>query len=261
MIGFMLKKWFFDLWDNLLPALVMNIVFVLPLAGLLFALGLAAPLGLILYFVVSAAALLLSFVFAGVFNRYTLDFTLSRSFQISQLLPYLKASWKPSLALGAVLMGLGVFILQGLPFYNSLNAVLGLVISVIFFWIGFFALLSAGYYWPLNAQFEPKIKKLAKKSLILMFDNPGFSLFLLFGGLVILVVSVITLSLFPGVAGLLLWFQVGLKLRMYKYDYLETLETQEPRNKIKIPWDTLLAAEREQVGPRSLKGMFFPWKE
>ena len=81
------------------------------------------------------------------------------------------------------------------------------------------------------------------------------------GAILISLLSVFTLSLFPGVTGLLLWFQVGLKLRMYKYDYLETIDPNEPRNKIKIPWDTLLATEKEQIGPRSLKGMFFPWKD
>lgn len=261
MIGFQIKKWFFDLWDNLLPALVMNVAFVAPLAVFLLLPGVVAPLGFLAAFLVTVLGFLLAFVFAGVCNRYTLDFSFARNFQFGQLLPYLKASWLPSVVLGTIMYGLGLFIRIGLPFYNQLNPTLGLVISVLIFWFTFFVLLAATYFWPLNAQFEPKIKKLIKKSFILVFDNPGFTLFMFLGGLIILALSVLTLTMFPGVTGLLLWFQVGLKLRMYKYDYLETVDPNEPRNKIKIPWDTLLANEREQVGPRTLKGMFFPWKE
>ena len=44
MIGFFIKKWFFDLWDNLLVALAANIGLVLPLSGLLLLPGLFAEI-------------------------------------------------------------------------------------------------------------------------------------------------------------------------------------------------------------------------
>ena len=69
---------------------------------------------------------------------------------------------------------------------------------------------------------------------------------------------------------------------MYKYDFLEerqqasadqTSADQEgtdegqveqaggKRRRVRIPWDALLAEDREQVGVRTLRGMIFPWKE
>jgi hypothetical protein len=30
---------------------------------------------------------------------------------------------------------------------------------------------------------------------------------------------------------------------------------------VRVPWDALLAEDREQVGVRTLRGMIFPWKE
>ena len=57
---------------------------------------------------------------------------------------------------------------------------------------------------------------------------------------------------------LLLWYNVALKLRMYKYEYLE----KNPNAKRKdIPWETLLAEEKEYLGKRTLKGFIFPWKD
>ena len=49
-----------------------------------------------------------------------------------------------------------------------------------------------------------------------------------------------------------------MKLRLYKYDYLEE-NPDAKRND--IPWDALLIDERERVGKRTLRGMIFPWKE
>ena len=117
------------------------------------------------------------------------------------------------------------------------------------------------YWWPLNAQIEPKIKKLFKKCFLLFFDNPAFTFFMFIGAVLIIALSILTASMFPGFAGLLLWFQVGLKLRMYKYDYLETLAPDQSGKKVKIPWNTLLQEERDRIGHRSLKSMFMPWKE
>jgi len=56
----------------------------------------------------------------------------------------------------------------------------------------------------------------------------------------------------------MIWHQAALKLRLKKYDYLE--ENPEANRK-QIPWDALLIDERNKVGPRTFKGMIFPWKD
>ena len=62
----------------------------------------------------------------------------------------------------------------------------------------------------------------------------------------------------PGLTTVLLWANVGLKLRLIKYDYIES---HPDANRKQIPWDALLVDEKERVGKRTLKGMIFPWKE
>ena len=261
MISFFIKKWFFDLWDNLLPALIMNILFLLPVGAFLILPSIVAPVGLFLAFTVSLICQMGTFLLIGVYNRFTLDFVIGGAFQVSKLKNYFRTSWLPSIVLGAILYGLAIFLQIGIPFYTNFNQIIGLIVTIFMFWLTFFSLMAVQFYWPLNAQIEPSTKKLFKKSFILVFDNPAFSLIMLLGSIVIIAFSLLTLSIFPGITGLILWFQVGLKLRMYKYDYLETVDSTQPRHKIQIPWDSLLAMEREKVGPRSLKGMFFPWKE
>jgi hypothetical protein len=74
----------------------------------------------------------------------------------------------------------------------------------------------------------------------------------------VLVASLFTALLLPGISSILLFWNTAFKLRLYKYDWLE----QNPgSNKKSIPWDALLVEDRERVGKRTLKGMIFPWKE
>ncbi|MDR1985520.1 MAG: hypothetical protein LBP88_00935, partial [Treponema sp.] len=59
-------------------------------------------------------------------------------------------------------------------------------------------------------------------------------------------------------AGILLYLDEALRLRLLKYDWLEVNSDATLR---KIPWDALLIEEREKTGTRSLKNFIFPWKD
>ncbi len=89
-------------------------------------------------------------------------------------------------------------------------------------------------------------------------DNTFFSIFLGIYTIVILGVSFFTALLIPGISVILLAHQIALKLRLYKYDYLEE-NSEASRNK--IPWEELLYEEKVRIGTRTIKGMIFPWKE
>jgi len=93
---------------------------------------------------------------------------------------------------------------------------------------------------------------------LLLLDNTLFSISLFIGTLIILALSAFTAFLLPGIASILLWLNEALKLRLYKYDYLEE---HPDTKKNQIPWDILLIEDREKIGKRTLKGMIFPWKE
>jgi Zn-dependent protease with chaperone function len=117
--------------------------------------------------------------------------------------------------------------------------------------------LAFQYFFPLQARLERRFFKILKKMFLLLLDNPLFTFGLLLASLIILVLSVFTIFLLFGITTILLWWNVALKLRLYKYDHLE----KHPDDRRRIPWDALLVEDRERVGKRTLKGMIFPWKE
>jgi hypothetical protein len=123
---------------------------------------------------------------------------------------------------------------------------------VLIFWI-----LAFQYFFSIQARLDKKFSKILKKMFLLLLDNPLFTIGLLIGTLVTFAVSVFTAFLLPGITSIFLWWNVALKLRLYKYDYLE----KNPEARRNIPWDALLTEDRERVGKRTLKGMIFPWKE
>jgi len=259
----MIKKWFFDLWDNLFHSIILSVGFTALMAVPLLLPGLVAAISPGLSLAIVVIGILAIFAYAGAVNRYTLGFVRSEAFLFGDFLKNLKIGLVPSLVLGGISILLSIVVPLGFQFYGSLNNIVGISAIALLFWALVFWFLMIQYWWPLNAQLEPKTLKIVKKCFLLFFDNPIFTIFMLLGALIIIVLSFLTASMFPGFAGLMLWFQVGLKLRMYKYDYLETLgdDANPAKGKVRIPWDSLLADEKERIGHRTLKGMFFPWKE
>jgi hypothetical protein len=73
-----------------------------------------------------------------------------------------------------------------------------------------------------------------------------------------MVLSMFLGFLAPGPAGVLLFLDEGLRLRLLKYDWLEA---NPDANRRKVPWDALLIEEREKTGTRSFKNFIFPWKD
>jgi len=97
----------------------------------------------------------------------------------------------------------------------------GLQGAVTIFWVTVFWLLSSQYYFPSVFQLGGGAIKNLKKSFIIFLDNTGFTFFLGIHTLVLIVVSFPAAFLIPGISVILLSHQTALKLRMYKYDYLE----------------------------------------
>jgi len=168
---------------------------------------------------------------------------------------------KPSLIIGTLWLVIVITLFFVVPFYGSLAGqgnLLGFGALAFLFWIGIIVLLSSQYFFPVYTQLDKDLKKVFKKSFIIFFDNSFFSLFLGIFSLIVFVLSTFTAFLILGPGSIILLGQVGLKLRLYKYDYLQ----EHPEVKRKdIPWRALLIDDEDRVGKRSLRGLIFPWKE
>ena len=66
----------------------------------------------------------------------------------------------------------------------------------------------------------------------------------------------------PGITGIILAQNNALRLRLYEYDWMEEHpELSEKEARKSIPWKELIAEDVETLGPQTLKGLIFPWKQ
>jgi uncharacterized membrane protein YesL len=258
MFGFTIKKAFFDLWDNLIAVALMNLglifLMILPLVAAPSLAQGSLVAGLLLFL----AGMVVFFIGLGIASRYAMEIVHYRRPEFSSFPAFFQETWKFSAVIGVLATLAGFLLFVAFPVYGSMGNIFGLIGFALVFWLTVVVVLAMQYLFPIHNQMGNGVKKSLSKSFLILFDNTGFSVGLAIGSLVILALSVFTAFLLPGVAGLLLWHQVGFKLRLYKYDYLE--ENPEASRK-QIPWQALLMEERDRVGKRTFKGMIFPWKE
>ena len=257
MIGFLIKKNFFDLWDNLFKIALINIGFIVSLAIPVFIPTLLASVP-----VLGIGSLLIGilwcFVYLSAASQSLKVLSDYGNFGFADFFKNLKTYWPVGLVLGAIVF-LGVMLLTVvIPFYLNMKSIVGLLLGAVIFWTLVVALLALQFFFAVRARLDTKITKVIKKCFIIFFDNPTFCIFSLIHNAVMLVLSMFVAFLFPGPAGILLFLDEGLRLRLLKYDWLEANPETDRR---KIPWDALLIDERERTGTRSLKSFIFPWKD
>jgi uncharacterized membrane protein YesL len=273
MIGFLIKKTFFDFWDNFFRIVFINLGFLVILLitfGLAFGTNYIIPSSLTkAYPLINGGAFLLiaiiSFsiimIYTGAASCITKDIADHETPGFKDFFKYLKRTYKTSLlfALANIIIFCIVFIASRY-YFETFKNLIGLFL--IFFIVGiyFYWFTASFYFFPLQSNFGPAFIKNIKKSFILFFDNTIFSLFaLVLVSLILMVASVLPpIALLLGPGSIMLWGNVALKLRLYKYDYLEE---HPAANRKKIPWDSLLVQDKEKIGKRTLKGFIFPWKE
>jgi len=256
MIGFLIKKSFYDLWDNLLKALLLNFGFMasllipifLPSLFSTFLLELAALFAGILWCTVYLAAAAFSL-------RAVSDYG---SFGFADFFANLKAYWHYGIVAGVFVCAAYVLYAMVLPFYLSLNSVQGLFLASMVLWSSIAVVLALQFFFAIRGRLDTKLPDVIKKCFIILVDNPGFCVYVFFHSTVMLLLSVCTAFLFPGVSGVLLFLDEGLRLRLLKYDWLDL---NQSANRRKIPWNVLLTEEREKTGDRSLRSFIFPWKD
>ncbi|MCH3916152.1 MAG: hypothetical protein LKE40_01455 [Spirochaetia bacterium] len=258
MIGFFIKKAFFDAWDNLIGLVLSNLGFLACLLGLLgsFTLfGHSTLLGLICMVLCVG---LLSFHAIGISSVVEAYGDYKRVGWAGYKKSF-RLYWRHAFLLWGVLLAMLLMLVVVMPFYLHVGNWIGLMLAVIIFWVFLTLLLSLPYYLPLMIRFSgDRPLKTLKKCFLVAIGNTGVSFFLLVFNLIQVVLGVLTVGLLFSGCGIMLASQDAFKLLMYKLDYLE----ENPDTKAKaIPWDDILYEEKENVGHRSLKGMIFPWKD
>jgi len=257
MVGFFIKKAFFDGWDNLYALAALNIVYIVILI-IFFALPgvLGAPLWLLVG-VAIVGVFIFSFwevIVAGAMERVSDGQNIHRA-DIKKFIPY-------SLKLGSLLGGINLLyaiaFAVAIPFYLEQQAVWSIFASGVLFWTMIAGMLILQYVPSLFAHDKSSARDAFRTALYLFIDNPGFSIFLFLWRTITLAISALTMLLAPGFAGVTLASIDAVKLRRKKYPYLK----EHPEaNRRHIPWNDILIEDKELVGKRTLRNMIFPWKD
>lgn len=258
MFGFVIKKAFFDLWDHFLPAMIINLGFIVLLSIPVFLPQYAQVFGGWATILVFVVGILVIFAYLGGINGLARNIADFRSISWSQFIQSLRENLVTSVLFALVVVAHLGLLMVGIPVYSSFDSFFGLLAIAILFWMSVIWWLAAQYILPVRTKLASRFGHVLKKSLLLAFDNIGFSIGLAIGGFIIIAISFVTAFLVPGIAGLAIWYQVALRLRLYRYDYLES---HPDARRGEIPWDELLYDDRERVGKRTFRGMIFPWKE
>lgn len=256
MIGFFIKKSFFDGWDNFLQLILQNLVYLgLLLLGL--ALMYVSSTGLL--FALSAVCMLfLMCVSFGGTAECAANWSDYKSEVWGPYVRGIKRNIRHSLFFFLILALIFICLYITIPFYLSLDNAAGYILPIVMVWIVVFFILALPYYFPLMTMLpgDGPVKTM-KKCFLVSFDNPGKSIVLVLHIIFDAAISILTIGLLPGISGIMLSQADMTKLLMKKYDWLE----ENPgKTKKDVNWDELLQEERENVGVRTLKGMIFPWK-
>lgn len=258
MIGFLLKKNFFDAWDNLFRLALVNIGFIASAAIPILLPSVLAPVSPIIALAVMVAGILWCFIYLSAAALCLKTVSDYGGFGFADFFRAVKEAWPTGLILGAIIGLLGLFGYTALPFYFSMKSPIGIFAAALVFWSLVIAAFALQFYLPIRARLDRDPRKILKKCFIIFFDNPGLSLFAALHNIVLLALSFLLAFLIPGPAAMLLFLDQALRLRLMKYDYLEAHPEADRK---KIPWDDLLVEEREKTGSRSLRSFIFPWKD
>jgi len=256
-IGFLIKKSFWDFWDRMGLMVLINIGFLFLGAGGFFLITLLTGSAVLFY-----GGMFLLFVILGLYTGMSTgmihDVIYHKPFKWSRFGYHLKQTAGRSLILFFGSLVFSFLVSTAFRFYFA-NA--GYIVSLVAFfmvlWVSIFLMMAMMWFFPLFNLMGNPLKKHIKKCFLLTLDNTGLSIFMFIWTIILILLSGITVFLLPGFSAIILFFHNALKLLMYKYDYLEESEEHDRKN---IPWRALLKTERDNLGQRGWSDFFRPGK-
>ena len=221
MFAFLIKKSFFDLWDHFLPAILINLGFIALLAIPITLPEVVHGAGPVASIAVIVVGVVLLFIYLGGVFYAAGRFADYKSIEPKEFFHAMLTWSKSTVTLSLITIVHVALLLVAFPVYSAMQSIFGLFALALIFWMSVIWWITAPYYLPVRYRLATDIKAIIKKSFIIFFDNTLFSILSALGSIVFLALSFITAFLIPGVMGVAIWYQTALKLRLYKYNYLE----------------------------------------
>jgi len=171
--------------------------------------------------------------------------------------------WKFAFGSGVFFSVIGIMIVNAINYYWRQFGMFGSIIAVILCVFLFIAVCSLQYFIPLYfLQDNNNFKKCLKKSFIIFFDNPGFSIFMLLYHAFLGALSMLLLLIIPGFTGIQVSMMNALRLRLKKYDWLDEHPgyINDSEKRANVPWGELIAEDKESLGNRKFSSLLYSWK-
>lgn len=267
----MLKKYFYLFLDHIYKFLFLNFIYLLVILG-----GLGIYLLIISFipdpnpnfiFLAVGLVMLASNLFNGAAAGIINDIADYKEVRLLNFWQYLRSSALNSILFTLLNTGLIFLSFNSLSFYLSTSLFFAPMANAFIFWLGLLWLVTSQFFFALHYRLEKKFFSLLKKMVLIFLDNMLFSCFCFILLLLITIITTPTLFMLPGLVSLQLFSLVAIRTRLYKYAFLEEqhknakAENKTLPKKIPIPWPTLIMDDARQLGKRSLKTTFFPWKK
>lgn len=242
----LLKKCFFDGWDNLLTLFLNNIVYLLLIAGIFFFENIIMEILIVAVFSFHLLGT------AGIAHNIVRD-------RESPVKAYFQAVKKVGhFVFFFILALLCVFsVLYIIPFYFSYGDLLWDTVGFFFLFLVLVLVMALTYYYPMALALPCDGPfKTMRKAFMVLSDNLGFSIYCTFKDIFDLTVSVFTAFLVPGFTGLSINRATTVYFFMLRYDYME----KEKVSKEYAFADRYLAEVSEAYTERNFGTLFVPWK-
>lgn len=272
MIGFFIKKNFFDGWENIFNIFLPNLITILWIALCAISIfiwgnapsistGIGVPLTVFSFYLLIFLSIAGLIILIGAFAQSAYSIADFKSMTLKEYFKNIASAVKKYFKFACLLSGIIIALVVGFPIYISVNSFYGVMLGMILLLASLIVFLAFQWYIPLSVMVKGDFKKLVKKCFAVLVDNFAFSLFMAIYSIALLCLSIVCFLTIPGLNGILLGYVNALRLRLYKYDWLD----QHPNLKVakerkNIPWEALLKEDEVMFGKKSIKTLFMPWK-
>lgn len=257
MIKFLIKKSFYDGWDNLVPSFIYNIACMVLIALYVFIVSAVEEAQVMVFFGVSAVFLLLfciyNFGVAGLTYRWS----------------HYEGSWGPGFIDGIrkhiphilvlyLIAVVAFFYLAILfPAYFASQSFFGFFIGCMSLWVIAFIAIASQYYIPLCFFLDGENPFfIIKQCFVLTMDNLLFTLFVSIKTVFDFLLSALSFFFIPGLSFISLSHMDAVKLLHLRYRWAK--EHSCPKKDVNIK--QMLEEENANIGERTIRNFFRPWK-
>ena len=258
MLRFLLKKSFFDIWDNFIPLFISNIATAAVILGLYILLQVTGEVSIGVLAVILAIFLAILTVMLFALNGMAHQWSDWKSDCMHGLCLSIKNNPGHMLFFYVITCTIGFCVLFMFPFYMQSNSYMGILMAVVLFWIFLVVVPAMIYYIPLALYMPDDGAFLTfKKCLALVLNNKAVTLFVFLRTVLDVIITLGTCLLVPGITGICVIHQDTVRLLLMKHDYMRKHLCKGED----VDWRAVLEKEEATLGPRSIRTIIFPWKD